>query len=133
MSITIFHRPGAGAAVVATTYNWGDCIALAYQRGVLTALSTPVSGLSINGSALELVEGARVTQTCDGHREKVSLVDQQGFEDRAATKGLGPADFVQLLGDASAWVEGGDDVTIVSATLVRVDAPQGAPPPQTAG
>ena len=154
--ITMFHRQEGGkkkegargdAAVTATTYNRGDCLAWAYQHdhghdhghghgrehegqrehhehvdqdrhGGLTALSTPVGGLTINGSTHTLHAGARVTQTCDGHHEKVSLDDQEGFERHVHGADLGTADYVELLGHASAWVGGGDDVTIVAAKLM---------------
>ena len=175
--ITMFHRQEGArgdAAVTATTYSRGDCLAWAYQHGHqhghghehgheheherqgqgnqreheqheqhdqhehqgqhdqhehegqdrhggLTALSTPVGGLTINGSTHTLHEGARVTQTCDGHHEKVSLEDQDGFERHVHTHAgadLGTADYVELLGHASAWVGGGDDITIVAAKLM---------------
>ena len=148
LNIVTFHfqppapaalAPDQGGVVVATTYNRGDCIAFATSSGGrLTALSTPVGGLTTNGSAHAFPgnpsdggggggSAARVTQCCDGHREKVSLIDQEGF-DAGIGSDLGAAEYVELLGKASAWVGGGDDVTIVSARIQPGVGPQPPPP-----
>ena len=119
-------QEGDGRGVLATTFNRGDCLAVAMIHNesdcVLTALSTPVSSLAINSSTVPLAPGDRVTCGCDGHFEKVSLDDHEAFDRRpdvaaAASRG-GPAGYVEALAQASAWVGGGDDVTLVCSIVL---------------
>ena len=67
--------------LVAATCNRGDFVAFVTGSHGLTALSTAVNAFKTNGSSWPVEPtGARVTQCCDGHHEKISLEDQGKFE-----------------------------------------------------
>lgn len=127
--MSCFHALDEGHVGV-TTYNRGDCQAIATDgvTGLLTSLSTPVSGLATNCSHAVLPRGSRVTAGCDGHFEKLSLEDHEAF-DRAvsavvdttmccAAEAGATERYVERLVQASVWIGGGDDITIVSARLL---------------
>jgi hypothetical protein len=125
---------GSRSSVIVTTFNRGDCQAVATvpHGGVgnddgsvdVVALCSPVSSMSVNGSEAVLSVGARVTCGCDGHFEKVSLDDHALFDNLHAAASAAtdrkedPLEYVELLARASAWVGGGDDTTLVSAVVL---------------